>query len=88
MPPKSTETKLESLPPQKGRSGVAHVISALRRHDGNLATKEQKVADYVNAHPEDISGPPTRICRRRYRNQPDTWRNLRFCKCDALPDRL
>lgn len=55
MVPKSTESKPESLPPQKGRSGVADVISALRRHDGHLATQEQKVANYVKAHLEDIS---------------------------------
>ncbi len=55
MPPESTESNSPDLPPKKGRSGVADVISALHHHDGKLATQEQKVANYVKAHLEDIS---------------------------------
>lgn len=51
----STESRINDLPPKKGRSGVADVISALHHHDGKLATQEQKVANYVKAHLEDIS---------------------------------
>lgn len=39
----------------KGRGGVADVISALQRLDGSFAAQEQKVADYVKGHLEDIS---------------------------------
>jgi RpiR family transcriptional regulator, carbohydrate utilization regulator len=45
----------DDLPPQKGRSGVADVISALHRNDGNLPTQEQKVADYVKENLDVIS---------------------------------
>jgi len=55
VPPKSTESNSPDLPPKKGRTGVADVISALHHHDGTLATQEQKVANYVKAHLEDIS---------------------------------
>lgn len=39
----------------KGRGAVTDVISALQRLDGSFAAREQKVADYVKAHLEDIS---------------------------------
>ncbi len=40
---------------RRGASGMADVISALQRHSGKFATQEQRVADYVQAHLEDIS---------------------------------
>lgn len=43
------------LPPQKGRSGVADVISALYQRDGAFATQEQKVADFVKENLNEIS---------------------------------
>ncbi|TLP67164.1 MurR/RpiR family transcriptional regulator [Parasedimentitalea maritima] len=55
MPADSTETNGVDLPPQKGQPGVADVISALYHHDGKLATQEQRVANYVKDHLEDIS---------------------------------
>lgn len=50
-----TESKPNNLPPMKGHSGVADVISMLHLLDGKLATQEQKVAEYVKSHLEDIS---------------------------------
>lgn len=41
--------------PNRGRAAVPDVISALRAHDGRLASREQKVADYVKDHLEEIS---------------------------------
>lgn len=49
------EAQANDLPPQKGRSGVADVISALHRNDGKLPTQEQKVADYVKENLDAIS---------------------------------
>ncbi|SMX31074.1 MurR/RpiR family transcriptional regulator [Actibacterium lipolyticum] len=43
------------LPPNKGKPGVTDVISALSHHDGHFAAQEQKVADYVKGHLEEIS---------------------------------
>lgn len=45
----------DAMPPQRGRIGFTDVLSALQRLDGSLATQEQKVADYVKAHLEEIS---------------------------------
>ncbi|MCV2865124.1 MurR/RpiR family transcriptional regulator [Albidovulum sediminicola] len=39
----------------KGRGAATDVISALQRLDGTFASREQKVADYVKGHLEDIS---------------------------------
>lgn len=55
MPKDPTESKQKSLPPKKGHSGVADVISMLHLLDGKLATQEQKVANYVKSNMEDIS---------------------------------
>lgn len=40
----------------RGQVDVADVISALNHHDGKLATREQKVADFVKANLTQISG--------------------------------
>ena len=53
---RGADSEGEVLPPRKGRSGAIDVISALHRHDGRFAAREQKVADYVKAHLEDVSG--------------------------------
>lgn len=37
------------------RIGATDVLSALQRMDGEFATQEQKVADYVNSHLEEIT---------------------------------
>ncbi|MGB3554856.1 MAG: MurR/RpiR family transcriptional regulator [Jannaschia sp.] len=42
-------------PARVGSAAPADVISALQRHDGKFATQEQRVAEYVKAHLEDIS---------------------------------
>ncbi|MFV0334652.1 MAG: MurR/RpiR family transcriptional regulator [Tropicimonas sp.] len=41
--------------PGRGRSAVHDVITALRMHDGRLAAREQKVADYVKGNLDRIS---------------------------------
>lgn len=46
----------DTAPPQKGRSGVFDLISALNRHDGQFAAQEQRVATYVKEHLDAISG--------------------------------
>ncbi|MEP3278733.1 MAG: MurR/RpiR family transcriptional regulator [Stappiaceae bacterium] len=51
----AAEPENEVLPPRKGRAGIVDVISALHQHDGTFATQEQKVADYIKAHLEEIS---------------------------------
>lgn len=51
-----TEKAENALPLRRGVSGTLDVISALQRHDGQFATQEQRVADYVKANLEDISG--------------------------------
>lgn len=43
------------LKPHKGRSGITDVISVLADRDGKFAAQEQKVANYVKAHLEEIS---------------------------------
>ncbi|MDO6729649.1 MurR/RpiR family transcriptional regulator [Marinovum sp. 2_MG-2023] len=55
MAEKQNEPSADTLSPKKGTSGFTDVISALHRHDGKMATQEQKVADYVKAHLQDIS---------------------------------
>lgn len=51
LPAGSTESDL----PDRGRTAVPDVISALRAHDGKLAAQEQRVADYIKDHLEEIS---------------------------------
>lgn len=43
------------FPPHKGRSGAVDLISALHSGQIKLAVQEQKVADYVKEHLNDIS---------------------------------
>jgi len=50
-----TSDDVSVRPIRGGASGTADVISALQRHDGQFATQEQRVADYVKAHLEEIS---------------------------------
>lgn len=47
----SAETEL----PKRGQAAVADLISALNRIDGQLASREQRVADYVKANIDSIS---------------------------------
>ena len=47
----SAETEL----PNRGQAAVADLISALDRVDGQLAAREQRVADYVKANIDSIS---------------------------------
>ena len=85
MTTNSTDSDPESLPPQKGRSGVADVISALHRHDGNLATQEQKVANYVKEHLEDVSAMT--IAELAGHCEVSTPTVIRFCRtlgCDGF----
>lgn len=49
-----TENRLSDLQ-RRGGVIVADVISALREQDGHLAAREQKVADYVKEHLDQIS---------------------------------
>ncbi len=84
-----TDTTSEStptdLPPKKGQAGAADVISALHRHDGKLATQEQKVADYVKAHLEDISS--MNIAELASQCDVSTPTVIRFCRtlgCDGF----
>lgn len=79
------ESISQSLPPKKGQSGAADVISALHRHDGKLATQEQKVADYVKAHLEDISSMT--IAELAGHCKVSTPTVIRFCRtlgCDGF----
>ncbi|MCV0425630.1 MAG: MurR/RpiR family transcriptional regulator [Roseibium sp.] len=46
-----TQTEL----PNRGQAAVADLISALERVDGQLAAREQRVADYVKANIDSIS---------------------------------
>lgn len=55
MTKETTESEPRGLPTKKGHPGISDVISMLHLLDGKLATQEQKVADYVNSHLEDIS---------------------------------
>lgn len=48
-------THSKARPLRKGLSGTSDVISALQQHDGQFPTQEQRVADYVKSHLEDIS---------------------------------
>lgn len=85
MTEKSTESPLEGLPPKKGHSGTADVISSLHLHDGRLANQEQKVADYVKAHLEDISAMT--IAELAGRCDVSTPTVIRFCRtlgCDGF----
>ena len=85
MTSKNTESDSLPLPPQKGRSGVADVISALHRHDGNLATQEQKVANYVKEHLEDVSAMT--IAELAGHCEVSTPTVIRFCRtlgCDGF----
>lgn len=75
----------DRLPPKKGQSGTADVISSLRRHDGQLPTQEQKVADYVKAHLEQISAMT--IAELAGQCDVSTPTVIRFCRtlgCDGF----
>lgn len=50
-PPQRIKTTLQD----RGRIGVADVITALERQDGKLAAREQMVADYVKANLSRVS---------------------------------
>ena len=79
------ESSLEDLPPKKGRTGAGDVISALHHHDGKLATQEQKVADYVKAHLEDVSS--MNIADLAAHCEVSTPTVIRFCRtlgCDGF----
>lgn len=75
----------DGLPPKKGISGTADVISSLRRHDGQLPTQEQKVADFVKAHLEQISAMT--IAELAGQCDVSTPTVIRFCRtlgCDGF----
>lgn len=55
MPDLEAGTNAKTRPLRKGLSGTSDVISALQRHDGQFPTQEQRVADYVKSHLDDIS---------------------------------
>ena len=85
MTEKFPESGLEDLPPKKGRKGAGDVISALHHHDGKLATQEQKVADYVKKHLEDVSS--MNIADLAAHCEVSTPTVIRFCRtlgCDGF----
>lgn len=85
MTEKFPESGLEDLPPKKGRTGAGDVISALHHHDGKLATQEQKVADYVKTHLEDVSS--MNIADLAAHCEVSTPTVIRFCRtlgCDGF----
>jgi DNA-binding MurR/RpiR family transcriptional regulator len=51
----SEDSRDENELPKRGQAAVADLISALERVDGQLATREQRVADYVKANIDSIS---------------------------------
>ena len=53
--PMQSDTSDSAALPDKGRAAVPDVISALRAHDGRLPAGEQRVADHVKAHLDEIS---------------------------------
>lgn len=85
MSDESIASAADRLPPKKGQSGTADVISSLRRHDGQLPTQEQKVADYVKAHLEQISAMT--IAELAGQCDVSTPTVIRFCRtlgCDGF----
>lgn len=85
MSDESIASAADRLPPKKGHSGTADVISSLRRHDGQLPTQEQKVADYVKAHLEQISAMT--IAELAGQCDVSTPTVIRFCRtlgCDGF----
>ena len=73
-----TWSDAEPLTLRNGVSGTADVISALQRHDGKFATQEQRVADYVKAHLEQISDMTIADLARRCDVSKPTV--VRFCR--------
>lgn len=55
MPNDLPRTTHDEAPPYKGRSGAVDLISVLHSSQIKLAVQEQKVADYVKEHLNDIS---------------------------------
>ncbi|MEM6712682.1 MAG: MurR/RpiR family transcriptional regulator [Pseudomonadota bacterium] len=77
----------ETLPPRKGRSGAFDVISALQNHDGHFAAQEQRVADYVKEHLDDISSMSIGdLAERSAVSKPTVIRFCRSLGCDGFPD--
>lgn len=64
--------------PLRGRAQVADVISELHKHDGQFATREQKVADFVKDNLDTVSDMTiARVARAADVSTPTV---IRFCR--------
>lgn len=76
-----------ALPPLKGRSAIVDVISALNQHDGKFPAREQRVADYVMAHLDEISSMTIgNLAARCDVSKPTVIRFCRTLGCDGFRD--
>ena len=85
MPSDRSDLSSSSELPVRGRARVADVISELRKHDGNFAAREQKVADFVKANLNTVSDMT--IAKVAEAADVSTPTVIRFCRtlgCDGF----